>query len=117
MFDDEPATLMAALVTVLTLPFKVPLRSWRGRAEAVGRGEEPRSVAAVVAIWVAFVPLVLLYEAFAVPLVAGSTVMALLLIVPTGLIGASWVAVARLLRRPGAERSGFAPASPGVARA
>lgn len=117
MFDDEPATLLAALVTVLTLPCKVPMQSWRRRAEAVRHGDHARSMAAVAALWIAFVPLILLYEAFAVPLVAGSTVIALLLIVPAGLIGACWVAMARVLRRPRAGESRLASGSPVMAPA
>ena len=99
MFDDEPATLAGAIVAVLALPFQVPVRMWRSRREAVRQGGEARSIAVVLLISLAFVPIVVLYEAFAVPLVAGSTVIALLLIVPAGLIGACWEVAGAGLRR------------------
>src|SRR5947209_7810078 len=86
MTDEEPTTLVGVLTTVLVLPFGMAMRAARrddGSDEA--HGERPSALRSVLVL-LAFVPIVLLYEAFALPLVLGAVIAAILVTSPAALV-------------------------------
>lgn len=93
MSDDEPTTLGASVFQTLAVPAQPVVRAFR-RARL---GET--SPLAAVGTCALFIPLILLYEAFAVPLVAGATLLTALLMVPIGVVSLAASLILRLRRQ------------------
>src|SRR5438309_1597979 len=93
--NDEPTTTSGAIREVLVLPLRGP-----GKMKARPDGTD-RPPGMVLAIWVLFVPLIVLYEAMAVPLVVGAVLATLALTLPGLVLAAVLPPVQRLVRRLG----------------
>lgn len=90
MSEEEAATLVGAIGQVLSVPLQVPMKRTRS-GDASGRS--------VALVWLAFLPVIALYEALAVPLVVGAVAATLAVVAPSYVISLGLAAWSRLRSR------------------
>jgi hypothetical protein len=88
--------MIGAIGEVLAVPLQVPVR--RGRSEGATAGS-------TALVWLAFAPVIALYEALAVPLVVGAVIATLAVVAPSYVIAVG-LGVWSRLRRAGTEATG-----------